>query len=145
MKPLYNDRYAVVAGTKNPWSHRRRIAFAELMNGSWALPPPDSVIGSVATATFRASGLNFPDLTRVDPHAGTADQPSGDRALSDNLSDICSSVCRQTRNIKVLPIQLPMARVSLGVVTLKGRTLSPVAQLFIRSARQVAKPLANRE
>jgi hypothetical protein len=38
-----------------------------------------------------------------------------------------------------------MARVSLGVVTLKGRTLSPVAQLFINFARQVAKPLANRK
>ena len=41
--------------------------------------------------------------------------------------------------IKVLPVQLPMARVPNGIVTLKNRTLSPVAQLFIDCAREVAK------
>ena len=44
--------------------------------------------------------------------------------------------------IKVLPVELPMARVQNGIVTLKNRTLSPVAQLFIDCAREVAKPLA---
>lgn len=48
-------------------------------------------------------------------------------------------------DIKVLPIQLPMARLSLGVVTLKGRTLSPVAQLFISFSREVAKQLGLRK
>ena len=41
--------------------------------------------------------------------------------------------------IKVLPVHLPMARVQNGVVTLKTRTLSPVAQHFIYCAREVAK------
>jgi LysR family pca operon transcriptional activator len=30
----------------------------------------------------------------------------------------------------------------IGISTLKNRTLSPVAQLFIDSAREMAKPLA---
>jgi len=34
--------------------------------------------------------------------------------------------------------------VPVGIVTLKNRTLSPVAQLFIEHAREVAKPLAMR-
>ena len=33
----------------------------------------------------------------------------------------------------------------VGIVTLKNRTLSPVAQLFIDCAREVAKPLARRK
>ena len=44
--------------------------------------------------------------------------------------------------IKALPIELPMARVPTGIVTLKDRTLSPVARMFIKHAREVAKPLA---
>jgi hypothetical protein len=44
--------------------------------------------------------------------------------------------------IKVLPVDPPMADMSIGVVTLKNRTISPVAQLFIDCAREVAKPLA---
>jgi hypothetical protein len=47
--------------------------------------------------------------------------------------------------MKVLPIELPTARVPNGIVTLKNRTLSPVAQLFIDCARQVAKPLVKQK
>jgi len=45
-------------------------------------------------------------------------------------------------DIKVLPIELQHARVPIGIVTLKNRTLSPVAKLFIETARKVANPLA---
>jgi hypothetical protein len=38
-----------------------------------------------------------------------------------------------------------MARVPNGIATLKHLTLSPVAQLFIEHAREVAKPLASRQ
>jgi hypothetical protein len=38
-----------------------------------------------------------------------------------------------------------MARQPNGIVTLKNRTLSPVAQVFIDCAREVAKPLAKRK
>jgi DNA-binding transcriptional LysR family regulator len=44
--------------------------------------------------------------------------------------------------LKVLPVTLPMTRVPVGIVTLKNRTLSPVAKLFIDHARDVARPLA---
>ena len=48
-------------------------------------------------------------------------------------------------DIKVLPIELQHARVPIGIVTLKHRTLGPVAQLFIENAREVAKPLTKRK
>jgi DNA-binding transcriptional LysR family regulator len=41
--------------------------------------------------------------------------------------------------LKVLPVEVPMARVPSGIVTLKSRTLSPVARLFIETARESAK------
>jgi DNA-binding transcriptional LysR family regulator len=44
--------------------------------------------------------------------------------------------------LKVLPVELPMARRPNGIVTLKNRALSPVARIFIDCAREVAKPLA---
>jgi DNA-binding transcriptional LysR family regulator len=142
---LYEDRYAVVAGAKNPWTRRRRIELSELMNEPWALPPPNTIIGSVATAAFRASGLNFPNVAvaTITPELRISLLATG-RFLSIFPTSVLRFAASRA-DIKVLPIQLPMARVSLGVVTLKGRTLSPVAQLFINFARQVAKPLANRK
>src|SRR5215475_11918863 len=48
-------------------------------------------------------------------------------------------------DIRVLPVELQVAEMPVGVVTLKNRTLGPVAQLFIDCAREVAKPLAKRK
>ena len=41
--------------------------------------------------------------------------------------------------IKILPVNLAIAPWPIGIVTLKNRMLSPVAQLFIDCAREVAK------
>jgi hypothetical protein len=46
--------------------------------------------------------------------------------------------------IKVLSVELPMPDMPIGVVTLKNRTISPVAQLFIECAREVAMPLGRK-
>jgi DNA-binding transcriptional LysR family regulator len=48
-------------------------------------------------------------------------------------------------DINILPVKLPIAPVPNGIVTLKNRRLSPVAELFIAQAREVAKPLSRRK
>jgi DNA-binding transcriptional LysR family regulator len=44
--------------------------------------------------------------------------------------------------LKILPVDLPYKPRPVGIVTLKNRTLSPVAQLFVQSARKIVKPFA---
>ena len=47
--------------------------------------------------------------------------------------------------IKVLPVDLPVQPSPVVIiVTLKGRTLSPVAKLFVECAREIVMPLAKR-
>jgi DNA-binding transcriptional LysR family regulator len=46
--------------------------------------------------------------------------------------------------IRKLPVDLPTTLRQIGIITLKNRTLSPLAQLFIDCAREIAKPLVNR-
>jgi len=41
--------------------------------------------------------------------------------------------------LKVLPVELPTTHRQIGIITLKSRTLSPLARLFIEHAREVAK------
>ena len=43
--------------------------------------------------------------------------------------------------IKVLPVEFKTGRTPTGIVTLRNRSLSPVAMLFIEVAREVAKEL----
>ena len=44
--------------------------------------------------------------------------------------------------LKVPPIELPRSHLPIATITLKNRTLSSMAQLFIKCARELAKPLA---
>ncbi len=141
---LYDDSYVVVAGVQSPWIRRRSIALAELMNESWLLPPPERALGPVYLEAFRASGLDYPRTAvfTISPEVRIGLLVSGRFLTIDPMSVLRFS---KRPEIKVLPVELQHARVPIGIVTLKNRTLSPVAQLFIDNAREVAKPLARRK
>jgi DNA-binding transcriptional LysR family regulator len=62
---LYTSSQFVVASTENPWSRRRRVTLADLMNDPWTLPPPDSPHGASAVNDFRAAGLDVPRATVI--------------------------------------------------------------------------------
>jgi DNA-binding transcriptional LysR family regulator len=136
---LFSDSSVVVAGAESPWARRRSIDLAELADEFWVLPPQGSQIASVAQEAFRARGLDYPKTTVI------TDSPEVRMSLTATnrfLSIFPASALKfpaKRSEIKVLPIELPMAGVENGVVTLKNRALSPVAQLFIDSAHEVAK------
>jgi DNA-binding transcriptional LysR family regulator len=139
---LYDDSHVVVAGTQNPSARRRKIELAELANESWVLPPPESALGSIAAEAFRASGLDYP---RATVFTFPAEVRISLLATGRFLSIFPASVLRfpaKRPELKVLPIELPLPRMPIGIVTLKNRTLGPVGRLFVEQAREVAKPLA---
>lgn len=142
---LFDDSYVVAAGAQSSWVRRRRIELAELVNESWVLPPSGSVIGSIVSEAFRAGGLDYPRVTVVtdSPHTRISLLATG-RFVTIFPASALRFPARRAE-LKVLPVELPMARRPNGIVTLKNRTLSPVAQLFIDCAREVAKPLAKRK
>jgi DNA-binding transcriptional LysR family regulator len=139
---LFNDSpYLVVAGARSPWARRRRIELAELVNEPWALPPPDISTGPLVVDAFRASGLAYPSTAMV---VGLVEARMRLLASGRFLTMFPPSVLRFSTGYprcKVLPVELPSesAPVSVGIVTLKNRTLSPVARRFIEHAREVAK------
>jgi DNA-binding transcriptional LysR family regulator len=138
---LYDDSYVIVAGSKNPWTRRRKIVLADLINEAWTLPPPETVLGKAVVEAFRRSGLPPPTAT-----VSTLPREVRMRFLATGrfLTIFPASGLKfsdQTPDVKVLPVELPLAGLSVGIVTLAGRTLSPVARLFIEHARQAAKSL----
>lgn len=138
---LYNDRLWVVAGVRNTWSRRRKIALSDLVDERWCLPPPDHPVGSLVIDAFRRNGLEPPHRTVT---VGSAQCTSNLIAKGEFIGVLGSMFLRfspPSVRLKVLA-ELPIQATSSSIVTLKGRTLSPVAQLFIDCAREVTKPLA---
>jgi DNA-binding transcriptional LysR family regulator len=142
---LFEDRYVVVAGAKNPWARRRKIQISELADECWALPPPESVIGSIIMKTFRGHGLDYPRATVVtdSPHMRVSLLATG-RFITIFPASALRFLARGAA-LEVLPVDLPLGRRPNGIVTLKHRALTPVAQLFIDSARELAKSMAKRK
>lgn len=141
---LFESPYVVAAGASNPWVKRRRIALAELMDELWALPPPDSRFGSFVVDTFRASGLDFPRAIAVTSALEMrANLLKTGRYLA-IFPEFWLRLPDRHPFVRKLPVELPIASGPIGIVTLKNRALSPVAELFIEAAREVAKPLAKR-
>jgi DNA-binding transcriptional LysR family regulator len=138
---LFEGPIVVVAGANNPWSRRRKIDLAELVNEPWTWPSPGTTFDSLIVAAFRARGLDPPRATV------SSDAPSMRVQLAASgrfLAAVPSHVLRfpaKHFSIKLLPVELCTTQQQTGIITLKNRTLSPLAQLFIECAREVARPL----
>jgi DNA-binding transcriptional LysR family regulator len=142
---LYEETLIVLAGARSAWARRRRIALADLMDTTWTLPPPDSLYGGIVAEAFRAAGLDLPRATVF-----TSVTPVRNALLRTGrfVSMVQGSAVRfgaRMPSLRVLPIDLPTTRRPVGVVTLKNRTLSPVARLFIDCAHDVARALPKRQ
>src|SRR5262249_30116581 len=142
---LFEDSCVVAAGAQNAWAGRRKIELAELMNESWVVPPPEHALGPIYSGAFRASGLNYPRATvfTVPPEVRLSIVAAGPFLSIFPTSVLTFPAARA--GIKVLPVELPTARVPNGIVTLKKRALSPAARLLCEHGREAAKPLAKRK
>jgi LysR substrate binding domain-containing protein len=89
MESLFDDDFVVVAAMGNPWTRRRRIDLAELVNEPWTLPPLEATIGTFAIDAFRARGLKPPRTAVI------TKQTLGDRPLSHDPADLRGNVLRQ--------------------------------------------------
>jgi DNA-binding transcriptional LysR family regulator len=141
---LFESPYVVAAGANNPWLRRRRIALADLKDEPWALPPPEGRFGSYVGEVFRAAGLDFPRAAVVASALELrANLLKTGRYLA-IFPDFWLKLPEPHPFIRKLPVDLSVASGPIGIVTLKNRALNPAAQLFIETAREVAKPVAKR-
>jgi DNA-binding transcriptional LysR family regulator len=138
---LFQERTFVVAGLRNKWARRRKIELSELADEPWAIPTPEGLFGSLVAAAFRASGMKFPPKGAA---TGTIHLFYALVASESFLAVLPGSLLQfgVTPPLKVLPVNIPIPLQPIGIMTLKDRTLSPVGQLFIDCAREVARSLA---
>ena len=142
LETLYEDPLILAAGVQSPWARRRRIALSELVNESWVLAAPEATITSLFNQAFLANGLQCPRATvvAVPPEVRISLLTTG-RFLSVLPASVLKFFSRRAE-VKILPVELPVAGVPNGIVTLKNRTLGPASQRFIQAAREVARSFA---
>ena len=138
---LYEDRPHIVSGRGNHWARRRKIDLAELADEPWLLPR-EGIFISLLREGFRKSGVPAPKLG---VRSYSVHQRMILLATDRFISAEVGSVLRFNADrfpIKVLPVDLAVSPWPVWLVTLKGRTVSPVVQTFIRHVRDVTRRMS---
>lgn len=143
-EPLFGESLAVVAGAESRWAKRRNLTLADLIGEPWVLAQPGSLARSLHDDVFRKSGLEAPSarVLTVSLHLHLRLIETGRW-----LALIPASVMRFGGNqmrLKVLPVKVLSPPAPVGFVTVRNRTLTPLAERFIACARDVANADAGR-
>jgi DNA-binding transcriptional LysR family regulator len=138
---LFEERYCVMAGALSKWAGKRNITLRDLVDEPWVLPPPDTTMGMHIARVFRAEGVE-PPHSRVMSFS----VPLCHNLLAGGgfLTIFPMMMTRLAKHLNLRPLDVRISGISRAVVimTLRSRTLSPLAELFISCARDMAKALS---
>lgn len=142
LEVLFDDRHVIMAGAANKWTRRRKIKLSDLLNEPWVLPPPGSTSGEYIAEAFRAHGCDPPHAQVV-----SFSIPLHQHMLATGryITSLPRSMLQFAKHLDLKPLRLdsPVVPRPVGIITLRNRTLSPLAELFIRRARDLAKALTD--
>jgi DNA-binding transcriptional LysR family regulator len=137
VETLFEDRFVVMAGAESRLVHRRKLTLVNLLDERWILPPADSLPGASIAQTFRAADLKVPSTQMV-----SFSLPLHHHLLATGrfVTMLPASMLRFGKHLplKLLSVEMTEIPYPTGIVTLQNRTLSPMAQVFIDSARKIA-------
>jgi len=138
IEPLFEDPLVVACGPHSPWTRRRKINLAELVDEPWIMQARNTWNYMRLSEAFRAHGLAMPRASLVThslllvvhflangPHLTAYPRFAVQRS-----------------GLRVLPVDLELRPWPVIVTTLRNRTLSPVVERFIECAREVTKSIA---
>jgi DNA-binding transcriptional LysR family regulator len=139
---LFEDSHVVIAGQGSPWLGRGPLKLAELINEPWVLPHYESVPGPFIINFFRTNNLEPPRASLSTLSAQLTMTLVGTGRFLGFLPEGVVRSSGARAGLAMLPVQLPRSPISVDIITIKNRTLSPLAKLFIDCAREVTKPFA---
>jgi DNA-binding transcriptional LysR family regulator len=144
VESLFDEPFLAVAGVRSRWARRRKIELGDLIDEPWVLPPYDSVPGALIAEIFRAAGLEPPQPGLITMSAQLTAAMIASGRFVGLLPGYVVRFSGGRLGLKVLPAKLASQRIEIGIITVKNRTLSPLAELFIECARDVTQSISDR-
>jgi DNA-binding transcriptional LysR family regulator len=140
---LFAEKLFVVAGSRSPLLRQRKLALVDLMEYPWCLPPLDTIQGALMKEAFGASGLQLPQtsVTTVSLQMYSHLLATG-RYLAIWPGSVLQFGARHLQ-VRALSIDVRAQAWPVAISTLRERTISPVAQLVINCARELAADAQN--
>jgi DNA-binding transcriptional LysR family regulator len=141
---LLDDQFYIVVGEKSPWARRRKVDIVELANEPWIVAPHDSPGRLWVAEAFRLGGAPFPERCVTTYSTHLRSNLIGTGRFVGTMPESTFKLAAGRYHLKILPLVLAVPPWPIAVVTLRNRTLSPVANLFLDCARALAKSFSHR-
>jgi DNA-binding transcriptional LysR family regulator len=143
---LYDDKVIVAAAAHSKFARRRKIDLAELIDEPWIFVGPTSWNRPWSQEIFQARGLSRPEpLVTTDSIILRARLVAAGPCLGLFAASVLRRLIADNYAMMALPVDLHPKALSMGVVTLKNRTLSPVVERFLACTREVAASLEGKQ
>ena len=134
-EPLFDDRAVVAVGAHSHWARRRKLDLADLAGEPWVLAAPECRTHTVLREAFGLRGLKGPRIALISQSIPLRLSLITSGPYLTVFPDSISSLDGYRHTIKILPIDLPASPAPFAIITLKNRSLNPVAQRFIEHLR----------
>ena len=140
-EPLFYDQLKVAVGATHPLARRRKVSLSELVQEHWILSRAEVMPHTPIPHAFAAAGLPFPEKVVV---SGSLNMRQNMLASGRFVTAVPHSLLRFAHlkgNFHVLPLEVPSWPMPTMVLRLQGRSLSPAADSFIGTLRELSVPL----
>jgi DNA-binding transcriptional LysR family regulator len=137
---LFFDRLLVVAGRTHPLARRRKLTLAELTDAGWVLSRNEVMPESPVSLGFSAAGLEIPHRIVISGSLNSRYNLLETGRFVTCMPHSLLPFIRERSGLSILPIELPVWQTATMILTLKGRALSPAADLFLGQLRELARP-----
>ena len=141
VETLFDEPFVAVAGLGTRWASVRKMELVDLIDERWVLPPYDSLPGALILEIFRTKNLKPPRPAVVSLSVQLTVSLIASGRFVGVLPNSVAQFNKERTGLRLLPIKLGTARFAFGIITVKDRTLSPLAELFINCAKDIASAI----
>lgn len=137
---LFHDRLLVVTGEDSRWARQQRITLADLADAYWIVGANEMEPGSPLVEAFERARVAMPSrvIRTGSLHTRYRLLQAGGDFVTLMPDSLLAFTARRT-DVRVLPVELPVWLSPTMIITIKGRSLPPAADLFIDTLRRMAK------
>ena len=138
---LFHDELAVICSKRNKWARMRGVTLSDLVGEPWVLPHAGGFLTKIIRAAFEEQGLDVPraTVTTQSTYALSVLVANGP-FLAVHPSAMLTTPSDHPQ-LTAVDVRLRKTRGPIGMITLKHRSLSPVAKLFLQAAAGVVKKI----
>jgi molybdate transport repressor ModE-like protein len=138
---LFSEPFVAYCAADHPLARRRKLKLADLLGEQWVLPSYASPPGGLIARIFQAEGL-VPPAPTIETFSTSFSAMTVSETRRVGLLPITVLRYHARRlSLKQLPVALPDVRIGVELVTVRDRSLSPLARAFIECARAVSGAL----